>query len=171
MFAPSRHLRSAWACLVCAGVACGGVAQEQEQHHLPAAHAGAAAVLDSGALDAGPEQNDAASLADASLENDAGAVDACPSETASCCNKLSGMSSPPICVDGYTQCDTGLTLQLVDNECRRTPAVCRVASSKELDGKACSLPVTSCLFGGGCSSCLCKCQESTLLWHCECTPC
>jgi hypothetical protein len=153
MIDPSRLLRLAWACLACAGVACGGVAQEQR------------------VLDAGPEQNDAASLADASIENDAGAVDACPSETVSCCDKLSGMSSRPTCVDGYTQCGTGLTLQLADDECRRTPAVCRVASPKELDGKACSLPVTSCLFGGGCSSCLCECQESTLLWFCGCTPC
>lgn len=165
----SRQLRVAWAGLVCLGVACGGVAEEQ--HHLPAAHAGAPAEVDSGVLDAAPEKNDAASSADASIENDAGAVEACPSDTVSCCDKRTGMSSLPICADGHTQCDSGLTLQLVDNDCQRTPDACHVASSKELDGKACSSPATSCLFGGGCSSCLCECRESTLLWHCECTPC
>jgi hypothetical protein len=81
------------------------------------------------------------------------------------------VSLQPTCVAGHTDCAGRLDSLLVGNECKQTPAVCHVESMKELEGTACSPDVGFCPFGRGCSSCRCDCQESTRLWHCECTAC
>ena len=147
------------------GSACGGVAREQ--HAPPAANAGAAAVVDAGAA-AAQDTPDAAAIPDASFDD---AAEPCPRDAVVCCDSWTGLRSPATCLDGFTHCGGRLDLLRVDSECRRTADECHVQSRFELNGKACSSAGVSCPFGRGCTLCVCECQESTLLWSCQCNPC
>ena len=168
MFQRSGRLSLLLLVLLGVASACGDVAKERQVS--PAANAGSAAVVDAG-VDAPLEETEPVPIGDASSADDAGAADSCPSDSVFCCDSWTGERSTPTCVAGFSDCGRHLDMQVVDSECLRTPDVCHVESTQELDGKACSSAGLLCPFGRGCSSCRCECQVSTLLWRCECTAC
>jgi len=149
----------------CVVAACGGVANKESAP--PASRAGAGNV-DSGIDAAAPV--DASSVPDAS---DAGPTAPSPTADRICCNTWTGERSQLQCAQAICSCpaEGRQVIQPVDSECRSRPEVCRVPTSSDLDGQACSLDVPSCQFGSGCSTCLCLCLESTHRWQCQCTAC